>query len=1035
MPALPTAKIGIPAIASILPHNLIFAENAVVFDEYICITALNGGSVTTFTLNNQTITVPAFRHVIFLITLEGEIYNAYVTPCTNRFTPVILKSNVGVAVVGIAYTNDGAATNQIYIRSFGTSWTEKTFDNISNANNGNPENNDFNLNLLAEIDQATHNLYLSFAYKTATPLSFTGISGDSFVFPDTSGNSYQAIMRVQGSSGLISHNYIFNVPNSDFLGGGYIIKPGLSIVQMVTNGTYLHCLVSCDISSNYYVDKIGLMGYGPGGGIGGEPNELSIIQSTSKMAIIEFTSTLGFSVLLQNSLILYPEYSQNSLEYYNNTHLISSIIYGTTTQQTIAGKTVPATFTSNENYTPHSMIMLIRFNDWATFEGLYIQDISLIARPTIDGTQSLFKLISNISTLNNNICVQLLDLVSSNETSYVHRHSFARYTIQNNTTLVQAYETTVTTETISYNGAAAFFTLTFSNNYVYAVGSNNRVANQYKISDGSAVYTKTLPTYTTYIRAVSAETLDNALIVLGNINTSQQETYDYNVTFASTSGADKSFFLKFSHQSVTLSFNVNTFTLTISNIPKINASGQVSLFLWMYATDSNNTVQTNPNMIYNMGPIGPATSGSSYSQIFNINQMPPRFAFLSSLYVNNTNVNISDRIIGSKSASPIFTSNIIANNNLTTETTPATLKSALDTLTTNASRTTSLTTTTEEATVLIKKNTLVAAPKPLIPLSKTTINDIQVPANVYGIMTKATTNFENDGGLSMTLKLIKLDSSGNKIISKTNDATTFDTIIVTLPKPTNNIISINHTDSSGVTINDVANINISTGATTYLYNGQNLTIISQTTTSVKLQYIGPFETNTFDVGQPLNNFNDATSGPVVENPQPCLPAGTRVLTPAGYKAVETLQTGDKVITSKNKAVPVRVYKTALGCATKVTAPYYIPANTFGSNPAMTLSPDHAFKIGSNLWQIPQYAAQRYTQIQQVGIDKPITYYHLEAPDYFSDNLVIEGGAVVESYGARQIKKGFIVYSFNAKLGGFERRNGAFARRQPAALTR
>lgn len=1021
MPSLPTAKIGIPAIASVLSPNIILSENAIIFDGNVYVTGLNGGDITTFTLNNATVTVPAFRHVILVISLEGVLQNAYVTPCTNRFTPVILKSSVGVAVIGVAYTHDGAATNQIYIRSFGTIWTEKSFENISNINDS-LDNNNWNLNLLAAIDDTTHNLYVTFAYRSATQLSFTGVAGNSFVFPATNGESYQAIMRIQGSSGLISHNYIFNVPDTDFLGFGYFNVPGLSIQQMNTNGSTLHCLVSCDISANYYVDKLA--------GIGGGGNTFSIIQSTSKMALIEFTPTLGFQALMQNSLILMPIYEKNNLNYYNNTYLITPLTYVAPTQQTIAGKTVPATFTSIEDFVPKSMVALFHISDPSIWDiDVSLLDINLIAAPIVNGTTSVSKLAYNVSTLNNNVYITFRDIVSISNNGETVRMSFARYTVQNNTTLVKSYETTAIEYDESFSGGGSIsVNIMYSNNYIYAVGNaNNRILKQYRTSDGSLVYSKTLPTYCNYFVSASTETIDNALIVLGNITTTQTETYDYNVTFPSTAGATKTFFLKMSHQTVTISFDSDAFKLTISNIPKVSANGLTYFSLWMYATDSNNTVQTNPNMIMTLTGRGPSTSGSSYSQVFNRNIMPQRFAFFASLYINNTDVNLSEPIYGTKATSPIFTSNIIATNNLTTESTPATIKSALDTLTTNASSTTALTSNTESTSILIKKDTLNAAPDPLITLSKTVINNIRVNSNVYGLMTKAVTNFENDGSLSVSLALTKVDSAGNKITSDTANSATFDTVIVTLPKPINNVISVDRT-VNGVTTNNVASINISTGVKTYMYSGQNLTILSQTSTTIKLQYIGPFSETTFNMGQTdASNFDDAASGSLTENPQPCLPTGTLVLTPAGYKKVETLETGDMVLTSRRKEVPVRVYKQHLGCTSKVTAPYLIPANTFGSNPPMMLSPDHAFKIGKDLWHIPQYAALKHKEIQQVGIGRPITYYHLETPDYFTDNLVINNGAVVEAFGAQQVKKGSIVYKYNEKRGGFTRNNGTFAR--------
>ena len=49
----------------------------------------------------------------------------------------------------------------------------------------------------------------------------------------------------------------------------------------------------------------------------------------------------------------------------------------------------------------------------------------------------------------------------------------------------------------------------------------------------------------------------------------------------------------------------------------------------------------------------------------------------------------------------------------------------------------------------------------------------------------------------------------------------------------------------------------------------------------------------------------------------------------------------------------------------------------------------------------------------------ITYYHLECPNYFTDNLIVDG-CVVESYGSAQAKNVKVLYKFNEKLDGYTR---------------
>jgi len=143
--------------------------------------------------------------------------------------------------------------------------------------------------------------------------------------------------------------------------------------------------------------------------------------------------------------------------------------------------------------------------------------------------------------------------------------------------------------------------------------------------------------------------------------------------------------------------------------------------------------------------------------------------------------------------------------------------------------------------------------------------------------------------------------------------------------------------------------------------------------------------------------------------------------PGGTALVEDLKTGDLVRTADGRAVAATVYSRTIANATKETAPYKIPRHVFGLNTDLYLSPLHAFQSKKGLWQIPQYAAKKSEAIQQYGIGLPVTYYHIECPNFFTDNLLLDG-CVVESFGAHQVKKAGIstLYKYNSQLNGFTR---------------
>ncbi len=275
----------------------------------------------------------------------------------------------------------------------------------------------------------------------------------------------------------------------------------------------------------------------------------------------------------------------------------------------------------------------------------------------------------------------------------------------------------------------------------------------------------------------------------------------------------------------------------------------------------------------------------------------------------------------------------------------------------------------------------------------------------------------------------KLDSTGNVIESVIGNTATYDEITISVSLANNGAFAFVHTSSSGTQTLLKANIDLSAatlnqpialdGATS-----ATITVISRTATDAVVKYYGPFS-DLNAIGDPGDGTFTQQDGQVVYSvgAAPCFIAGTMILTPNGYKPVETISVGDYVTTADGRNVVATVYRRKLtyGCA--VNAPYCIPANTFARQPnEITLSPLHAIQIKKGVWEIPQEAAKRYPQIKQVGLGKPITYYHIETPNYFRDNLVANG-SVVESFGInakKQIPANISIYQFNSHLGGYTR---------------
>lgn len=153
-------------------------------------------------------------------------------------------------------------------------------------------------------------------------------------------------------------------------------------------------------------------------------------------------------------------------------------------------------------------------------------------------------------------------------------------------------------------------------------------------------------------------------------------------------------------------------------------------------------------------------------------------------------------------------------------------------------------------------------------------------------------------------------------------------------------------------------------------------------------------------------------------PVPCFPKGTRILTASGYKTVESLTQGELVQTADGRQVPVKLYGTYIPVTNTMTAPFKIPKGVFGVAHDLLLSPDHAFQVQKGLWMIPKYAAALSEKVEQVLVGSPMTYYHIECPQYLRDNLVVDG-VVVESYAGRQLSTRR-PYTYSKTLQAFTR---------------
>ena len=131
-------------------------------------------------------------------------------------------------------------------------------------------------------------------------------------------------------------------------------------------------------------------------------------------------------------------------------------------------------------------------------------------------------------------------------------------------------------------------------------------------------------------------------------------------------------------------------------------------------------------------------------------------------------------------------------------------------------------------------------------------------------------------------------------------------------------------------------------------------------------------------------------------PPICFQKGTGILTPGGYRPIETLQSGDLLCTRKGALVSIRT----LVAFTELDAlcPLYcLPTGALGSNCPQTdlyMSGNHAFRAGGK-WRHMKCAPEARRVFEEVeGVEGfetvKIDYYHIILPDYFEHTIYAEG---------------------------------------------
>jgi len=139
--------------------------------------------------------------------------------------------------------------------------------------------------------------------------------------------------------------------------------------------------------------------------------------------------------------------------------------------------------------------------------------------------------------------------------------------------------------------------------------------------------------------------------------------------------------------------------------------------------------------------------------------------------------------------------------------------------------------------------------------------------------------------------------------------------------------------------------------------------------------------------------NPSTSDWILLNGYPPAPSGVAcflkdapVLTPDGYRRIDSLKVGDLVQTAKGP-VAIQMVKTQLVTPSSAVNPYVIPKGHLGAISDLAISPNHKVQVGHNMIEA------RYLSLKQKEMRGAFMYYNLELPDY--ENMTV-AGVTVES---------------------------------------
>jgi hypothetical protein len=254
------------------------------------------------------------------------------------------------------------------------------------------------------------------------------------------------------------------------------------------------------------------------------------------------------------------------------------------------------------------------------------------------------------------------------------------------------------------------------------------------------------------------------------------------------------------------------------------------------------------------------------------------------------------------------------------------------------------------------------------------------------VISKIVTDLSNGTAYSFTVKAV--NAAGPSVSSSSVSATPR-----TVPGAPTSVTVASSVGSVTVTWNPPASNGGSeiTGYTVSVAGTRAVVTVGPTTYSATVAGLPSAPHNTTVVATNAAG-SSSPSAPMMATPLApavtCFFGNARVLTPSGYRRMDSLREGDRVKTPEGSVVSIDRVKVSVCPAGPNTNPYVIPVGTFGAEHRVLISPDHRVCLSDG-----RKVEARRLGLEQEDRSGTLTYYNLELAGQ-ADMVV--GGVAVES---------------------------------------